>query len=179
MVLFLKPLLQQLWNYKHSLVFTSVFLLQHHDFGFDAVCWNGTFHCDGLRILPGTSDWTRLLEPSHHLALYSYPNALGHNGSIPDHCSDCSLCFSPESSVHVKWTEQMSTDMLNQRKLTPLWRGMEFIKSWEVIKRVPGKQMFGGNTGSYGFLFFFFYWMMFKKLGSTFPVDLMPFQTQK
>lgn len=123
-----------------------------------------------------TSDWTRLLEPSHHLALYSYPNALGHNGSIPDHCSYCSLCFSPESSVHVKWTEQMSTDLLNQRKLTPLRRGMEFIKGWEVIQRVPGKQMFGGNTGSYGV---FFYWMMFNKLGSTFPVDLMPFQTQK
>lgn len=98
MVLFLKPLLQELVNFRHSLVFTSVFSLESQDFGFAAVYWNGTFHCDGLRILPGTSDWRRLLEPSHHLALYSYPNDTMAASLI----IVASLCFSPESSVHGK-----------------------------------------------------------------------------
>lgn len=91
-----------------------------------------------------------------------------------------SLCFSPERSLHVKWTEQMSTDLLNQQNPTPLWRGMELTKCWEVIERVPGKQMFWGSPGSFGVFFtkwclinweapFLLTWCLSKRRSSRWP----------
>lgn len=69
-----------------------------------------------------------------------------------------SLCVSPESSGHVKWTEETSANLLNQQKL--LGRGVEIINSWEVIHTFGSfwKQLFLGNTAR-----LFIYLLIFNK----------------